>query len=46
MDFITDLPTSEGNDSIFVVFGILTKYAYLISISSKEKTSQVAQIVM
>ena len=42
MDFITNLPTSKGNDSIFVFFGRLTKYAYLISISSKEKTSQVA----
>ena len=41
MDFITNLPTSEGNDSIFVVFGRLTKYAYFISISSKEKKIQV-----
>ena len=41
MDFITDLPTSEGKDSIFVVVDILTKYAHFISISSKAKASQV-----
>ena len=41
MDFITDLPTSEGKDSIFAVINILTKYAHFISISSKAKASQV-----
>ena len=42
MDFITDLPTSEGKDSIFVVVDKLTKYTHFISISSKAKASQVA----
>ena len=42
MDFITGLPTSEGNDTIFVVVDRLTKYAHFISISSKAKASQVA----
>ena len=32
MDFITDLPTSEGKDSIFLVVDKLTKYAHFISI--------------
>ena len=37
LDFITILPTSEGNDIIFVVVDRLTKYAHFISISSKTK---------
>ena len=41
MDFIADLPTSEGNDSIFVVVDILTRYAHFISISSKAKSIQI-----
>ena len=41
MDFIIDLPTSEGKDSIFVVVDRLKKYAHFISISSKSKASQV-----
>ena len=41
MDFIMGLPTSEGNDSIFVVIDILKKYAHFISILSKTKASQV-----
>ena len=44
MDFITDLPTSEGKDIVFAVIERLTKHAHLISISSKEKTNQVANI--
>ena len=35
MDFITNLPTSKGKDSIFVVLDKLTKYDNFISISSK-----------
>ena len=42
MDFITDLPTSEGKDSIFVVVVRLTKYAHFISILYKVKAIQVA----
>ena len=37
MDFIIDLPTSEGKDSIFVVIERFTKYVHFISISSKPK---------
>ena len=42
MDFITDLPTSEGNDSIFVIVYILKKYSHFISIPSKEKARKFA----
>ena len=42
MDFITGLPTSEGEDNIFVIVDRLTKYAHFIEISSKEKAIQVA----
>ena len=41
MDFITDLRTSKGNDSIFVVIDTLTKNTHFISISSKSKALQV-----
>ena len=40
MNFITGLPTSEGNDNIFVFIDKLTKYDHFISISSKSKASQ------
>ena len=46
MDFITDLPKSQGKDCIYVVVDKLTKYAHFIAIDSQFKASQVAQVFM
>jgi len=41
MEFIIDLPTSDGKDDIFVIVHWLTKYAHFLGISSKAKTIKV-----
>jgi hypothetical protein len=37
MDFITDLPMSEGHDSIWVIVDRFTKIAHFISLKSDVK---------
>ena len=45
MDFITDLPTSEGKDSVFVVIQILKNMLISLVFHPKQKQSK-SQIVM
>ena len=44
MDFITDLPTVQGKDCIYVFVDILTKYSHLFSIYAHYTASQVVEI--
>ena len=46
MDFITGLPISDGKDAIWVIVDRLTKYTHFISIKSKNKAPQLAEIYM
>ena len=46
MDFITDLPTSEGYDIILVVIDQLTKMSYFISCKKDLKTDQFADLFL
>ena len=45
MDFITGLPKVLGNDCIFLVVDILTKFANLFSITTSFTGSQVAKLL-
>ena len=44
MDFITDLPTVQGKDCIFVVVDRLTKYSHFFAIFAHYTASRVAEI--
>src|SRR5712664_1522209 len=44
MDFITDLPKSNGYDAIFVAICKLTKYAFFIPCTTKISESQTAKL--
>ena len=44
MDFIIGLPSSQGNDCIFVVVDHLTKYTHFFTIPSKSSASQIGKI--
>ena len=46
MDFITDLPKSEGKSVIMVVVDRLTKYAHFCALSHPFKSSTVATSFM
>lgn len=44
MDFITGIPSSEGEDCIFLLVDYRTKYAHFFMISSRIFASQIAEI--
>ena len=44
MDFITELPTIQGKDYIYVVVDLLTKYAQFFTIPTWYSTSQVVEL--
>ena len=46
MDFITDLPKSDGNDTILVVIDHLTKMSYCIPCKKELDAQQFAMLFM
>jgi len=46
MDFITDLPTSEGDDAILIVIDRLTKMAHFLSCTKEMDARQFSELFM
>jgi len=46
MDFITDLPTSEGDDAILIVMDRLTKMAHFLSCTKEMDARQFSELFM
>jgi len=46
MDFITDLPKSEGNDTILMVIDRLTKMAHFLPCTKEMNTRQLSALFM
>jgi len=46
MDFITDLPKSEGNDAILIVIDRLTKMAHFLQCTKEIDARQFSELFM
>ena len=44
MDFIKELPVSEGKDKFFVVMDRLTKYAHFMGIKKTDSAKQIVEV--